>query len=272
MAIITISRGTMSGGKKLAQMLADKLSYQCLSREIIIKAADDYGVEEYKLFEAIRSSPSILQKLTFERERYLAFIQASLCEYAKDDNLVYHGHAGHFLLMGLSHVFRVRIIADMPYRIRAAMEQNNLSEKEAVKYIQRVDKERIKWTRFLYGKDWTAAELYDMVINLENTDLDFICEVVLHAVKQPRFRTTADSQKAMNNLLVASRVKAALARNSQIRLGYLDIQAVDGDVMITGKTRSQQISDSLLEIAGKVTGVKSVKTQVKVDYRSYPIE
>ena len=59
MAIITISRGTMSGGKKLAQMLADRLGYKCISREVIIKAATDYDIEENKLFEAIRNSPSI---------------------------------------------------------------------------------------------------------------------------------------------------------------------------------------------------------------------
>jgi len=68
MAIITISRGTMSGGEKLANMLCEELNYKCISREIIIKAADDYGVEEYKLFEAINKSPSIIHKLTFERE------------------------------------------------------------------------------------------------------------------------------------------------------------------------------------------------------------
>jgi len=39
MSIITISRGTMSGGKILAETLAERLSYRCISREIIIKAA-----------------------------------------------------------------------------------------------------------------------------------------------------------------------------------------------------------------------------------------
>jgi cytidylate kinase len=272
MAIITISRGTMSGGKKLAYMLADKLGYKCLSREIIIKAADDYGIEEFKLFEAIRNSPSILQKLTFERERYLAYIQASLCEYAKDDNLIYHGHAGHFLLKGISHVLRIRIVADMNYRIKATMEQQRLDKKEAEKYIIQVDKERIKWTKFLYGKDWTSPDLYDIVINLEHTDFEFICSLVLCAVAQTRFKTTPESTKSMNDLLLASRVRAALAAISQIRLGNLYIKANDGNVTIQGRSRSQETSDSILEIASKVSGVVEVKSNVEVDYRSFKIE
>ena len=142
MSIITISRGTMSGGKQLAESLAERLGDRCVSREIIVKAAGEYGVPEDKLMEAIGKSPSIFQKLTFERERYLAYIQAILCEYAVDDDMIYHGNAGHFLLPGVSHVLRVRILAEMPFRIESAMNQFGFTEKKAIKYIKEVDKER----------------------------------------------------------------------------------------------------------------------------------
>jgi cytidylate kinase len=272
MAIITISRGSMSGGKKLAEMLADKLGYKCISREIIIRSADSYGVPESKLFEAIQKSPSIFQKLTFAKERYLAFIQATLCEYAKDDNLIYHGHGGHFLLEGISHVLRIRILASMPFRIKAAVDQFKFSEKEAVKYITRVDKERVKWTKFLYGKDWRSPELYDIVFNLEGADLDFVCELVQHAVKQPEFQATPQSIKAMQDLLIASRVRAALARIPDIRLEHLAVRADGGLVTIRGRTKLQKISDDILETATSVPGVDKVENQVEIDYRGYEIE
>ena len=272
MAIITISRGTMSGGRKLAEMLTEKLGYRSVSREIIVKAAADFGVKESKLFDAIRKRPTVLQKLTFERERYLAFIQASLCEYAKDDNLIYHGHAGHFLLKGISHVLRIRIVADMSYRIKAAMEEKQLSEENAKKYIEQIDRDRKSWTKFLYGKDWTSAELYDLVINLEHTDFDCICDLVLHATKHSCFNTTPESTIAMNNLLISSRVRAALAKIQKIRLGSLDIKSDNGKVIIIGRSRSQEISDSILEVAAKVPGVVKVDAHVDIDYKSFPIE
>ena len=272
MAIITISRGTMSGGRKLAEMLTKKLGYKSVSREIIVKAAADFGVKESKLFDAIRKSPTVLQKLTFEREHYLAFIQASLCEYANDDNLIYHGHAGHFLLKGISHVLRVRIVADMPYRIKAAMEQKQFTREEAKKYIEQVDKERIKWTKFLYGKNWTSAELYDLVINLEHTDLSCVCDLVVHATKQSCFHATPESILSMKNLLISSRVKAALAEIPKIRLGSLDIKSDNGEVIIIGRSRSQEISDSILKVAANVPGVVKVNAHVDIDYKSYPIE
>jgi cytidylate kinase len=272
MAIITISRGTMSGGKQLAEMLADKLHYRCVSREVIIKAASEYGVPENKLLEAIRKSPSIFQKLTFEREQYLAYIQAILCEYAKDDNLIYHGNAGHFLLPGVSHVLRVRLLAEIPYRIKAAMAQFNYSEKEAINYIKQIDRERVKWTKFLYGKDWRSPELYDLVFNLGRTDLDFVCELIAHAVKQPEFQATPKSIKAMNDLLLASKVRAALASMHNIRLDLLEIYADDKKVVISGKVKSQKLLDEILEIANGIPGVDTFENKVRVDYRGYGIE
>jgi cytidylate kinase len=272
MSIITISRGTMSGGKKLAEKLADSLGYRCVSREIIIRAADDYGVPEGKLFEAIQKSPSIFQKLSFERDRYLAYIQVSLCECAVGNDLIYHGNAGHFLLEGISHVLRVRLVADMPYRTKAAMEQFSFTEKEAVKYIERVDKGRVKWTNFLYGRDWRSPELYDLVFNLERTDFNFICDMVTHAVRQPQFQVTPQSAKAMNDLLMASRVRATLAGIPNLRLDHLGVVA-DGDlVTIRGKVKSQELLDAVLAAAKQAPGVGTVNGELQVDYRSYGVE
>ena len=46
MAIVTISRGSLSGGAKLARQLGETLACKVLSREVIIEAAKTYGVSE----------------------------------------------------------------------------------------------------------------------------------------------------------------------------------------------------------------------------------
>jgi cytidylate kinase len=271
-AIITISRGSMSGGRKLAEKLAESLGYRCISREIIIRTADAYGIAEDKLFEAIQRSPSIFQKFSLEREHYLALIQATLCEYAKDDNMIYHGHAGHFLLEGVDHVLRVRTVADMADRIKAAAAQFSISDREASRHIERIDKERVKWTKFLYGKDWRSPELYDIVFNLRGLGHEFVCEMIRHAVEQPQLRTTPASQRAMHNLLIASRVRATLAGIPGMRLEYIDVQADGERVVIRGRTRSQELLDAILDEAATVPGVEDVVNQLEIDYRDYKIE
>lgn len=66
-----------------------------------------------KLTRAVHDAPSILERFVQGKERYVAFIQASLLKYLKEDKIVYHGLAGHFFVTGVSHVLKVRIIADM---------------------------------------------------------------------------------------------------------------------------------------------------------------
>jgi hypothetical protein len=39
MSVITISRGSYSHGKEIAEKVAQKLGYECISREIILEAA-----------------------------------------------------------------------------------------------------------------------------------------------------------------------------------------------------------------------------------------
>ena len=98
MSIITISRGSYSRGKEVAEKLAQALGYQCLSRDILLEASERYNIPEIKLVRAIHDAPSILERFTYAKEPYVAYIRAALLRQAQKDNLVYHGLAGHFLL------------------------------------------------------------------------------------------------------------------------------------------------------------------------------
>ncbi len=80
MAIITISRGTFSGGQSLAECIAEKLGYRCISREVLVEAAKQYGVPLEKLSKALEDAPGFLERLTTERAHYLACIRVALCK------------------------------------------------------------------------------------------------------------------------------------------------------------------------------------------------
>src|SRR4030042_438309 len=117
MQIICISRGTFSGGKTLAEKTAVKLGYRCLSREVLIEEATRAGVAVGKLEEAMLKPHIFSERLALEREHYHAFSTMFLCERATEGRLVYHGRTGHLLLPGVSHVLRIRVVADMESRI-----------------------------------------------------------------------------------------------------------------------------------------------------------
>jgi cytidylate kinase len=265
MAIITISRGTFSGGKALAQKLADRLGYPSLGREEAIQEATKaYGISEEKLLAAVKNPPSIWQQTAGPRLAYLKCLTASILEHAKDGNLIYHGYAGHLLLIGISNLFRVRVIADMEFRVQAAMREKNLTRNEALEYIEKVDKDRIKWTHFLYGLDWQDPTLYDLVFNLEHISIENACEVIAFRINLDDFKPTPAAQKAFEDALLSSRVWAALAQSDRTRSATIQVTADSGTVTLKGSLGSQKAIDTILQIAGQVKGVQSTVNQMGV--------
>ncbi len=97
MSVITISRGSYTHGKEVAERVAKRLGYECLSRDVLLEVSDEYNVSEFKLLRAMTDVPSVLDRFTFGRERYIAYIKAAILGRLRNDNVVYHGFAGHFL-------------------------------------------------------------------------------------------------------------------------------------------------------------------------------
>jgi cytidylate kinase len=258
MPIITISRGSASGGLRLAEGLADRLHYELVSREDVIQAASKFGVSAERLQEAIVKPIRFWDRFSHERRQYLAFVQEALCERAKGDRIIYHGNAGHLLLWGIAHVLCVRLIAPLAYRIQVVTERQQRSREEAIRYIEERDRERENWTRFLYGVDWLDPSLYDLTINLQTMDVGTAVELVAAAAQRPEFQPTPESRKAMADLLLASRVRAALAATKATASADVEVRA-DGDVVhLRGRVRPASMVQSIIDVAGKVDGVREV--------------
>ena len=260
MAVITISRGSASGGLMLAQGLAKELGYRLVSREEVVEQASRFGVDEERLLEAISKPPRFFERLRNDRRRYLAFVQAALCEVAKDDNVVYHGNAGHFLLQGISHVIRVRLIAPLEYRVHMLMKREGLTREQAEEYIENVDRQRAAWTKFLYGVDPLDPHLYDLVVKLVPMTVDDAVKIVAAAAKCPSFQTTPESRKAMEDLCLASKVRAVLAANSETADLDIQVEADGGKVILKGKLPYPSLLDTVVKVASGVEGVEEVCT------------
>jgi cytidylate kinase len=258
MAIVTISRGSGSGGQELAGQVAKELGYGIVSREEVVREATRFGASETALREALLKPPGLWDRFQHERRRYLAFVQAALCERVQQDDVVYHGNAGHLLLPGVSHVLRVRLIAPVEFRDRVLREREDISDDEAVEQITKLDREREKWTRFLYGVDWLDAELYDLCINLRTLDVADAVRLVEFAARSPRFESTAESRQALADLVLQSRVGAALAADPRTASAEVQLRVEDGVVYLRGRLRPASLVDAVLDVAAGVAGVERV--------------
>ena len=88
MSIITVSRGSYSRGKDVAEQLARELGYDCVSREVILEASEQFDIPEIQLVHAIEDAPSMLNRLTRGKERYIAYVRAALLKRVQRGDVV----------------------------------------------------------------------------------------------------------------------------------------------------------------------------------------
>ena len=259
MSVITISRGSFSGGRTLAECLAAKLGYRCIGRETIVERAAASGVSHEELLAALLNPPGFLERFMHKRYQYLTLFQAALAEEVRNGNVVYHGNAGHLMLKGASPVLRIRIIAPLEMRLAMVQERLKFSRHDALDYIRKMDEGRRKWTQFLYGVNWEDPALYDLVLNLEHMDIEEACEIINALTRTRRcFQLSAECQAELDDLAVASRVRADLAMNSSTSHLELETSAKGGQVFIRGKVTETGELEEVRRVAKAVPGVTAV--------------
>jgi Cytidylate kinase-like family/BON domain len=186
-------------------------------------------------------------------------VQAAMCEYAEHGNLVYHGHAGHELLPGISHVLKVRLVAPLEYRIRAVMERDpRLDRKGAMRYINQVDEQRTSRMRYLFDVDWRDPYQYDLVLSLSKLTVDTACDLVIQVVQREQFQPTEASRGALHNLALSSRIRAALDAHPQLSPYDIGVDVEAGVVTLSGALPTDDAIRQVVNIAEQASSVKRV--------------
>ena len=261
MSIIAITRASYSHGKEVAERVARELNYQCISKEIISLASQEFDVPENWLRRAVEEAPKLLDRFRYGKQKYVAYLRSALLEYAVKDNLVYHGLAGHFLLADIPNILRVMISATTEERVKVLVERENVSEKEALKTLEKFDKERRKWAMFFHGKDPWESSTYDLSLVIGRLSIDDAVEEILATAKLPAFQTTAESLRIVENLSLAARVKSDLMNF------YHDVEvSVENHTVVVHIQRSlkqeEALTEDIREIVMQIPGVKDVRVDV----------
>jgi cytidylate kinase len=264
MSIVTISRGSYSRGKEVAEKVAERLGYESVSREILLEASEHFNIPEIKLTAAISQAPSFLDKFTFGKKRYLAFIEAAFLEHVSRDNIVYHGFAGHFFLKDVPNALLVRVIADKDDRARLVMERDRYSYEEALKFIDAIDRERRQWSLHLYGKDSADPALYDLLVHIGKLTSDDAVELICRPIEQGRFPTTDESRRRIDDLLMAARCKSRLRNDNY---PGAEVECKNGVIIVTvagSLSQEASLAEGIRNQLSDMAGVREVR--VKLDY------
>lgn len=260
MAIITISRGSYSRGKEVAEALAERLGYTCVSRDILLAACEEFAIPEMRLVKALHDAPSILDRFHHGKERYVSYFRAAFLTHLSRDNIVYHGIAGHFFLQDIAHAMKVRIIANLENRVKEEMKRENCSEEEARYMLKKDDDERRRWGLALYGRDTWDASLYDMVLHVDVLRVEDVVDLLHAAVGKGRFDATPESAAKLRERTLLANIHAHVVNLAPrvtvaIEDGVAILGNLNGTLNLDGalKTDSDQrrrIADLLLKKYG----------------------
>ncbi|MDY6904542.1 MAG: cytidylate kinase-like family protein [Thermodesulfobacteriota bacterium] len=261
MGVITISRGSYSKGKEIAEKLAEKLNYECLSRDILLEASSHFNIPELKLVRAIHDAPSFLEHFGHRKEKYIIFIREAFLEHIQKDNIVYHGLAGHFFIKDIPNILKIRIVANIEDRVKEEMRRENISEKEAHRILTKDDEERQKWSMNLYGIDTKDINLYDISLHIDNLQVNDAVEILSDIARRPCFQTTEQTRKMINDAYLAAKAHSVIYG----KIPAAEVNCKDSIIYVnieTDLSLENEFTDKAKNLLKDMDGIKEVRVNI----------
>lgn len=198
--VITINRQVGSGGRYLGYKLAEKLNFLYLNHEIVKEAAKDLGTyvenleasdeKQTPLWASLVSSYAFGSLEFNEDIQIISDKQAHeaesnfIAKVASEKSAVIIGRGGSYILRNHPRHVSIFFNADIEFRKKRIQKEHNISENEALKYIQKTDNERLKYFKSLTGQDMYNACGYDLTIDTGKVGLEKSLDLVIEYLKK----------------------------------------------------------------------------------------
>lgn len=189
---IVINRQYASGGREVARILSERLSIPFYDGHLLQMAAEEYGLsprvlkdyDEKKmgslLYSVAISSGAGQQMLPY------ALFQAqseTIRRLAEAGPCILIGRCADYVLRDRCKFLNVFIYAtSMKARISRAMEADGVSEKEAVAFITRKDRQRKEHYNFHTDKQWGKMSEYDICLNTSTMGYEACADAIMAAL------------------------------------------------------------------------------------------
>jgi cytidylate kinase len=201
---IAITRQMGSAGSYLGEIIAARLNLRYVDREVLHRAAREFGIEPGTLTSQDEKLSSFWEKMlrgfTFgaPESRYIPPPLRSLADkelfdkqtqimrvIAEKNDCVIVGWGASHVLLRHSKMITIFCHAPLGFRIKRVMQfYQAQNESDARKIINESDEMRKKYIAQMTGRDWACAENYDITINTDLLPLENIGEMMVNAIKQ----------------------------------------------------------------------------------------
>jgi hypothetical protein len=167
------------------------------------------------------------------------------------------------LLRSFRCALNIRVIASLKSRIENLVKRGWLRE-NAIKAIDKNDHEREAFIKFAFRVDWDDPELYDLVLNMDNSTIDLAVGMVLHVANSEEIKArSVDAMKSLEMTGLARRAEATLIE-AGLRHGPSISVLEPGRIQLTGFVGEPLTKTKVEEILKRVKGIKSIDNQIQV--------
>ena len=208
--VITINREMGSGGRTIGRKLAEKLGVEFYYKSVIKGLETKFSltaeeVEKQKGREqgwwasikrqftgSVVSSSPFLPKVADENELIdtddIFKAETEILKgIAEEESCVIAGRSGFFVFRDHPNHLSILIQASMPHRVKRVANKQNLTEEEARKAIDKVDKMRENYVNKYTHSSRYDTRNYDLVISMdgmtEDNAVDIIMDYINHTSK-----------------------------------------------------------------------------------------
>lgn len=183
--LITLSRQYASGGSEVARLVAEALGWTVVDDDFVREVAQRAGLplEEVALLEeraptflerfarsTALASPELFMPATggieeFDEDKLIKITRSLVAELAHDGRVVMVGRAAAAVLEREQDAMHVQLVAPRSVRVQTAIERLGIDPKEAPRMVDERDRNRERYHKEYYERDWADATNYHMVLN-----------------------------------------------------------------------------------------------------------
>lgn len=183
--VITIAREYGSGGRIIAQKVAEKLKLVYYDNEIIDLAARELGIdvdtirkvseEKTSSFMYTMSSAAFTLPLN---DQVFAMQSKIIRHLAENDSCIIVNGCADYILEDFDDVLKVFIHAPIESRIRRVQEDYHEEQDNYKKYVAKKDKNRSNYYNYYTTKKWGQLDNFDLTIN-SDLGLDEVADIIV---------------------------------------------------------------------------------------------
>ncbi|MGC8879161.1 MAG: AAA family ATPase [Anaerolineae bacterium] len=184
MSAVTVSRQVSSRGDELAALVAQRLGWRLISRELINRAAREAGVPEVALAEMDELGLLNIRPSARGWRAYRMQVERIIHNLADEGNVVIVGRGGQVVLRMRPDVLHVRVVAPLEMRLSWLQQERGLSREAAAAYLETSCRTRARYIRRSYHVDVNDPSLYHLVINTGLLSLEQAANLIIQALRE----------------------------------------------------------------------------------------